>query len=101
MTEVERLTRVEKRAKEAEQTLEQLKKYVDVMMNSSGEYLCLIIFPLMSTLQCAPAGNSAIESTKVRKCIVCTVRRPLQASRTRIGRNTKLKRRKPQTRERS
>lgn len=37
MTDVERLSRVEKRAKEAELTLEQLKKYVEVLKNSSDK----------------------------------------------------------------
>lgn len=44
MTDVERLSRVEKRAKEAELTLEQLKKYVEVLKNNSGKYLYIYLF---------------------------------------------------------
>ncbi|KAL5484687.1 hypothetical protein EMCRGX_G021227 [Ephydatia muelleri] len=37
MTDLERLSRVEKRAKEAELTLEQLKKYVEILKNNSDQ----------------------------------------------------------------
>ena len=65
MTDLERLSRVEKRAKEAELTLEQLKKYVEILKNNSGKRILKYFDVHISTPLPPHSDQSTVGSAKV------------------------------------